>query len=92
MVTNPATQPAEAVDGDNLTVLQASYLLAFLQDDPDDALSVAEKYLAEQGQTADAESFLDDLVTFLSDAAGEEDDDEAAEEEDEADPSEMEAQ
>ncbi len=88
MATNPATQPgAEPVQGDNLTSAQAAFLIAWLNEDPDDALEAAQEFYEAAGYP-DAESFVDELVTYLSEAAGEPDDSEADEEQAEADPEE----
>lgn len=83
--TNPALQPAaEPVEGDNLTAEQASLILAVFTEDADAVLKCAEELEM-------SEEDVDDLLTMLSDMAGE-DEDETDEGEAEADPETMEAQ
>ena len=92
--TNPATQPgAEPMDGDNLTAPQAQLILAAMTSDPDVFIDAAGDVYEAAGYP-DAESMVDELVTFLSSAAGEpdEDDDEDTDEEEGANPDKMEAQ
>lgn len=90
--TNPALAPgAEPVEGDNLTPFQAKLILAAMSSDPDVFLDAAEDGFDAAGY-ASAEDATDELLTFLSTAAGEPDDDEATSDEDGADPSEMEGQ
>lgn len=90
--TNPATAPgAEAIDGDNLTAPQASLLLAILTENPDAALEEADE-LYEAAGYPDGETMVDELLTYLSGAAGTPDTEgEADDATEEADPNEMEA-
>lgn len=92
MATNPATQPgAEAVEGDNLTAPQAKGILELISAEPDSALAAFDTVFEEAGYP-DAETMLDETVTYLSSAAGAPDtEDEADAETEEADPAEMEA-
>lgn len=84
-VVNPAVQPAdEAVDGDNLTVAQASLILAVFNANPDEVLEEAEELEM-------SEDDVDSLLTMLADMAGTTEEDAAETEEGEADPNEMEA-
>lgn len=65
MAENPALKPAEeAVDGDNLTPKQAALCLACLEYDANNSLEEAE----ELGMT---EEDVDDLISLLSEMAGE---------------------
>ena len=83
-VENPATKPAaEPVEGENLTAKQAALLLACLEGDPAAALEQAEELEM-------SEDDVDDLISMLSEMAGEED--EAEEGEEEANPEEEEAE
>lgn len=89
MATNPATQPgAEPMEGDNLTDAQAALILDAMESDPDVFIAAAQERYEEAGYP-DAETMVDELLTYLSDAAGEEDEempDEADAEIEDADP------
>ena len=80
------------MDGDNLTAPQAQLLLAAMQADPDVFIDAAQDIFETAGYP-DAEGMVDELITFLSSAAGEPDTDgEATTKKPDADTDEMEAQ
>lgn len=77
------------MEGDNLTDFQAALILNAMNSDPDVFLAAAQEEYEEAGYP-DAETMVDELLTYLSDAAGEEEGEEGEDEtaEDEADPEE----